>query len=69
MLHIKTPICAKIPIPKDRLVVITNYPSVTKDQALEETVLILFHPVVQGYFQLIGATIKYTIASHDVVKG
>ena len=70
MLHIKTPICARIPISKDRLAVFTNYPSVTKDQALEETVLTgLFHPVVHGCFQLIGITIVDTIACHNVVKG
>ena len=69
MLHIKTPICARIPISKDRLAVFTNYPSVTKDQALEETVLMgLFHPVVHGCFQLVGVTID-TITHHDVVKG
>ena len=46
VLHIKTPICARIPISKDRLAVFTNYPSVTKDQTLEETVLTgFFHPV------------------------
>ena len=67
-LHI-TPICARIPISKDRLAVFTNYPSVTKDQALEETVLTgLFHPMVHGYFQLVGVTIKGTIARHDAVK-
>ena len=45
-LHIKTPICARIPISKDRLAVFTNYPSVTKDQTLEETVFMgFFHPV------------------------
>ena len=33
---IKTPICARITIPKDRLTIFT---SVTKEQALEETVL------------------------------
>ena len=53
MLHIKTPICASLLIPNDRLAVFTNYPSVTKDQALEETVLTLFHPVVHSCFQLI----------------
>ena len=69
VLHIKTPICARISISKDRLAVFTNYSSVTKDQALEETVLTgLFHPVVHGCFQLIGITID-TIAHHDVVKG
>ena len=40
----KTPICARIPIPKDRLAVFNNYPSVTTDQALEEAVLILHIP-------------------------
>ena len=70
MLHIKTPIQrTSIPISKDRLAIFTNYPSVTKDQALEETVLTLFHPVVHGSFQLIGVAIEDTIAHHDVVKG
>ena len=41
-LHIKPPICARLPISKDRLAIFTNYPSVTKDQALEETVLTLW---------------------------
>ena len=41
--HIKTPICARMLIPKDRLAVFTNYQSVIKDQALKETVLALFH--------------------------
>ena len=69
MLHI-TPICARIPISKDRLAVFTNYPSVTKDQTLEETVLTgLFHPVVHGCFQLVGVTVEDTITCHDVVKG
>ena len=66
MLHIKTPIgaslynlwCKDTPIPKDRLAVFTNYPSVTKDQALKETVLTLFHTVVHGYFQLVGVKIQ-----------
>ena len=70
MLHIKTPICGRIPISKDRLAVFTNYLNVTKDQALKETVLMgLFHPVVHGYFQLVGVTIDDTIARHNVVKG
>ena len=47
------PICARIPISKDRL---ANYPSVTKDQALEET--------VSPY-----STVEDTIARHDVIKG
>ena len=74
MLHIKTPICTRILIPKDRLAVFTNYPSVAKDQALEETVLTLSQPVVQGCFQLVGVTIQCgygkqdTIAHHDFVK-
>ena len=70
-LHIKTPICARIPISQDRLAVFINHPSVTKDQALEETVLTgLFHPVVHGCFQLVGInTIEDTIARYDVVKG
>ena len=81
MLHIKTTICASIdyihltlhnlcckdiPIPKDSLAVFTNYPSVTKGQALKETVLTLFHTVVHGCFQLVGVKI---VAHHDVVKG
>ena len=69
MLQIKTQICARIPIPKDGLAIFINYPSVIKDQALEETVLTFFHPVVHGYFQLVGVTIEGTIACHDVVKG
>ena len=46
-MDIKIPIYARIPIPKDRLAIFT---SVTKEQALEETVLTSFHPVVHGYF-------------------
>ena len=56
----------------DRLAIFTNYPSVTKDQALEETVLMgLFHPVVHSCFQLAGwhYTIEDTITRYDVVKG
>ena len=69
MLHI-TPICTRKTISKDRLAVFTNYPSITKDQALEEIVLTgLFHPVVHGCFQLVGITIEDTIAHHDVIKG
>ena len=75
-LHIKTPICASMPIPKDREAIFTNYPSTTKDQALEETVFTLFHPpVVHGCFQLDGVTIedanyiKDAIALHNVIKG
>ena len=68
-LHVKTAICTRILIPKDRLVVFTSYQSVTKDQALEETVLILFYPVVKGFFQLVGVTIEDTIVQHDVIKG
>ena len=69
-LGIKTPICTRIPISKDRLAVFTNYPSVTKEQALEETVLTgLFHPVVHGCFQLLGFTIEDTITHHGVIKG
>ena len=40
------PIYISISIPKDRLSVFTKYPSVTKYQALEETVLTLFPTVV-----------------------
>ena len=55
-LHLKTPICARILISKDRLAVFTNYPNVTKDQALGKTVLtFFFYPVVHaGGFQLIS---------------
>ena len=68
--HIKTPIsCTRLPIPKERLAVFFNYPSVTKDQALEETVFTLFHPVVNSCFQLISVAIEDTIARHDVIKG
>ena len=67
MLYIRTPICARIPISKDKLAVFTTYPNVTKDQALEGTVLTgLFHLVVHGCFQLVGITID-TIAHNDVV--
>ena len=69
MLHIKTPNYARIPIFNDRLAVFINYPSVIKDQALEETVLTLFHPAVYGYFELVGVTIEDTIACLDVIKG
>ena len=58
-----------LPIPKDSLAVFTNYPSVTKDQALDETVLTLFHPMVHSCFQPVGVTIEDTIAHHDVIKG
>ena len=53
-----TPICTRIQIPKDRLAIFTNYSSVTKDQALNETILTLFHPVVHGCFQLISVKIQ-----------
>ena len=63
-LNTKTPISARISIPQgrswDRLAIFTNYPNVTKDQALEETVLTLFyldHPVVQCYFQLVESVL------------
>ena len=69
MLYIKIPIGTRIPISKDKLVVFTNYPSITKDQALEETVLTLFHPVVHGCFELVSVTIEDTIAHRDVIKG
>ena len=67
VLHIKTQICPRIPISKDRLAIVTNYSSITKDRALEETVLTLFHPVVHACFQLVSVTIEGTIAHHDVV--
>ena len=40
-LHIKPPIRIRLPIFKDRLAIFANYPSVSKDQTLEETVLTL----------------------------
>ena len=45
---------------KDRLTVFTNYPSVTKDQALEEIVLTLFDPVICSCFQFVGVAIEIT---------
>ena len=60
-LHFKTSICARIPIPKDRLAAFTNFPNITKDQALEETALILFHPVVHGCFKLINSRIQLPV--------
>ena len=39
-----------IVMPKKSLTVFTNDPSVTKDQALEETVLTLFDPVIHSCF-------------------
>ena len=59
--HIKTSSCARIPIPKDRLAAFTNFPNVTKDQALDETALTLFHPVVHDCFQLIGSRIELPV--------
>ena len=57
-----------MPISKDRLAGFTIYPSVTKDQALEETVLTLLHPVVHRYFQLVNVTIEDTITRHNIVN-
>ena len=57
-LHIKTLICARILIPKDLLAVFTTCPSVTMDQALEETVVTFFHPVLHSCFQLISVRIQ-----------
>ena len=45
---------------QDRLAIFTSYPSVTKDQALEETVLTMFHPVVHCCFQFANVTIEGT---------
>ena len=61
----KTSICARILIPKDRLAVFTNYPSVTKDQTLEGTVLPLFHHVVHGCFQLVSVRIQLPITMYS----
>ena len=66
------PICTKILISNDRFAVFTNYPSATKDQAFEETVLTLFYPVVHGCFQLDSPALLLSrdiVAHHDVVKG
>ena len=68
VLHIKTPICTRIPIPKGRLTVLTNYPSVTKDKALEETALTLFQPVVYGCFQLFGVEIHLPVTMLSKAK-
>ena len=68
VLHVNTPICTRALISKERLAVFTNHSSVTKDQALEETVLTVFHLVVHGCFQLISVIIEDTITYHDVVK-
>ena len=43
---------------KESLTVFTDYPSVTKDQALEETVLTLFNPVIHSCFLFVGVTIE-----------
>ena len=59
----------QIPISKDGLTIFTNYPSLTKDQVLEKTVLTLFHPVVCGCFQPVIVAIEDTIARHNVIKG
>ena len=57
-LHIKTSICTRIHILKDSLTIFTNYLSVTKDQALEETAFTLFYSVFYSGFQPIDFTIK-----------
>ena len=65
-LHIKASNCTRILIPKDILAVFTNYPSVTKDQALDEMVFTLFHPVVHSSFNpSVSVTIENTIAHHQ----
>ena len=69
MLHFKTSLSARISIPKDGLTVFTTYPSLPKNQALEDTVPTLFHPVVHSCFQPIGVIIENTVAPHNVVKG
>ena len=50
-LHLKTSICTRIPIPKDRLAVFTNYPSVSKDQAPYSTLwfMAVFNLLVLGF--------------------
>ena len=48
----------------DRLAVFTHSPSVTNDEALEETLLTLSRPVARGCFQLFSVTIEATISPH-----
>ena len=69
MLHIKTLICTRIPIPKQRLAVFIHYPSVTKDQTLRRNSyhLILSHG--SAAFNPASVIIEDTITCHDVVKG
>ena len=50
-------ICKTIVMPKESLTVFTDYPSVTKDQALEETVLTLFDPVIHSCFQFVNLSV------------
>ena len=51
---------------KVRLAVFTNYPSITKDQALDETVLTLFHHMVHAAF---NSVVGVRIQSPIMVKG
>ena len=73
VLHIKTPICTRITISKDRLAIFTNYPSVTKDQTrhYKKQFSRAYSTLctVHGCFQFTSITTEDTIARHDVVKG
>ena len=51
---------------KDSLISCLHH--VTKDQALEEIVPILFHPVVQGCFQLVGVRIQSPVMMSSKVN-
>ena len=64
VLQIKTLICTRIPIPKDRYAVFINYPIVTyslQNQATEE--IVLTYSALWFSFQLMGVT----IACHNIV--
>ena len=60
-------IYAKIPIPKDRLAVFTNYLCVTKDQALQERDFTL-STLWFRYFQPIDVTIEDTVACYNAAQ-
>ena len=68
-LHIKLLIYARMPICKDRIAIFTNYPSVTKDQALEETVLTLFHHVVTAAFNSLALLLRIQSPITISIKG
>ena len=56
----KTSVCIRILIPKDRLAVFTHYPSVTR---------IRLHTCGSAAFKPVNVTVKDTIACYNVVKG